>query len=501
MNKKQEHGLTHGSTVDAEAELRKTKLELETKLLSQQLQPKYWRLEVAKAVAGSLAIFGVIVTLYLGVSQLGETRRSNDDERFDRAVARLASSTPTERLAGVVGLGLYLEPRQKPRHRATLRFLVNALAAEQDPVVRGELLDRLSQLTLAQVSQDDLNDALERLRDRNISLYGRLHAAFMYQVLHGTAHLSDKGNDETEVGAASEDDLAPLRGTASALTTLIRNGARAKNLSGIYCVRCDFSGKVWDMTNPEFSNVADFAHADPTKALDLSGTDFHGAILRNANFLGANLRETSFDGADLTGTNFAGADLSNAKLTDFGRSHYIIQGMETSGHLYGGMFPDFTCADLSGADFSGSILFAIYGSSPPNPAYAILHNANLANAKFGQMDVLTATRVPPNYNPTPPERMSAFLFEGYRQAGEFSDIRDWDEQPNIVEVFWGSPQLRIKEPIPADYRLGIQLVFSNLASARNLDKSELPQGMKDFISRNKKSLAQSPHPTPCTPKS
>ena len=322
----------------------------------------------------------------------------------------------------------------------------------------------------------------------------------MYQVLHGTAHLADKGNDETEVGAASEDDLAPLRATASALTALIKNGARAKNLSGVYCVRCDFSGKIWDMTNPDFSKVADFAHADPTKTLDLSGADFHGAILRNANFLGVNLRETSFDGADLTSTNFAGADLSNAKLTDFGRSHYIIQGMETSGHLYGGMFPDFTCADLSGADFSGSILFAIYGSSPPNPAYAILHNANLTNTKLGQMDVLTASRVP-NYNATPPERMSTFLFEGYRQAGEFSDIKDWDEQSNIVEVFWGSPQLRIKEPIPADYRLGIQLVFSNLASARNLDKSELPQGMRDFISRNEKSLAQSPHPTPCTPKS
>jgi uncharacterized protein YjbI with pentapeptide repeats len=501
MNKKQEHGLTDGPTVDAEAELRKKNLELETKLLSQQLHPKYRMLEAAKAVAGSLAIFGVVVTLYLGVSQLGETHRSNDDERFDKAVARLASSTPTERLAGVVGLGLYLEPRQKPRHRATLRFLVNALAAEQDPVVRGELLDRLSQLTLGQISQDDLNDALERLRDRNISLYARLHAAFMYQVLHGTAHLADKGNDETEVGAASEDDLAPLRATASALTALIKNGARAKNLSGVYWVRCDFSGKIWDMTNPDFSKVADFAHADPTKTLDLSGADFHGAILRNANFLGVNLRETSFDGADLTSTNFAGADLSNAKLTDFGRRHYIIQGMETSGHLSGGMFPDFTCADLSGADFSGSILFAIYASSPPNPAYAILHNANLTNTKLEQMDVLTASRVSPNYNPTPPERMSTFLFEGYRQAGEFSDIKDWDEQPNIVELFWGSPQLRIREPISADYRLGIQLVFSNLASARNLDKSELPQRMKDFISRNQKSLAQSPHPTPCTPKS
>ena len=494
-----EEGHKANPVPDAEAELRKKKLELETKVLAQQLQPRYWKLELAKVIVGSLTIAGIVSTLVLGLLQLSRTRQSNDDERFDKAVTRLASSDPTERLAGVVGLGLYLEPRQRQRHRATLRFLVNALAVEQDSVVRGELLDRLSQLTLNQVSQEDLNDALERLRDRNRGLYARGRAAFFDKLMQRTEELAGKGHDETYIGHLPPEDLAPLRVTAAAIVAVVKNGARTKDLSSIYCAECDFSGKTWDMSKPDFAKVSDFAHAD--SVLDLSDTDFHGAILRRANFLGLRLERASFESADVMGANFAGADLAEAKFTDFGRSQYPIQGILTSGHLWGAMFPDFTCADLSGADFSGSSLFGIYEGSP-NPMYAILHNANLTNTKLGQMTVLTASRVPPNYNPTPPEKVSTFLFEGYKQVESTKpDIQDWDEQFNVVDIFFATPKFKLREPIPKAFSLGVQLVFSNLASARNLDKSELPQGLKDFISRNQKSLSNSPHPTPCTPKS
>jgi hypothetical protein len=127
-------------TADGEGNLRKRKLRLETKLLVRQLRPAYQCLEIAKGVASGLTLVGIVVTLYLGLQQINEVHRSNEDERFDKAVARLAGSTPTERLAGVVGLGLYLEPQEKSRHQATLRFFVNALAVEPDPIVRGELI-------------------------------------------------------------------------------------------------------------------------------------------------------------------------------------------------------------------------------------------------------------------------------------------------------------------------------------------------------------------------
>jgi len=494
----EEHNQKHDSTPDAETELLKTKLKLETKVLAKQLEPRYWKLELLKAIVGSLTLVGIAVTLGLGLAQLSITRHSNDDERFDKAVTRLAGSTPTERLAGVVGLGLYLEPRQKQRHRATLRFLVNALAVEQDPVVRSELLDRLSQVTPNQVSQNDLDDALERLRDRNRALYEEQRAAFIDKLMQGTEQLSGKGHDETYIGHLPSVNLAPLRVTAAAIVALVKNGARTKDLSNIYCAECDFSGKSWDMSKPDFTKVADFAHADAV--LDLSGTDFHGAILRRANFLGLRLERASFESADIMGANFAGADLADAKFTDFGHIQYPIQGVLASGHLWGAMFPDFTCANLSGADFTGSPLFGIYEASP-NPMYAILHKANLTNTKLGQMTAFTASRVPPNYNPTPPEKMSTFLFEGYKQVESTRpDIRGWDDQLNVVDIYFATPAFRLREPIPKSFSLGVQLVFSNLASARNLAKSELPQGLKDFISRNQKLFSNSPHPTPCTPK-
>lgn len=494
-----EQRVTTHETDNAESELRKQKLELETLALRQQLR---WRLELFKAFTVPVAIVGLVVTFFLGVSQLQEARRSRDDERFDRAVARLAGSTATERLSGVAGLGLYLQPQQKARHRATLRFLVNALAVEPDPTVRGELLDRLSQLTPIEVSQNDLNDALERLRDRNRSLYARQRSTFVEKLTQGSALPTDKGNDETFIGQASEADLAPLRATAAAITALVRNGAKTKDLSNIYCRACDFTGKVWEMLNPDFAKVADFAHADEANTLDLSGTDFHGAILRDSNFIGVNLKGASFDSADLIHVNFAGANLAGAKFTDYSHKEYFTTSMVMTGYSYLAPFPDFTCADLSNADFTGSVFFGIYIDGPIvlSASYPILHRANLANAKLGQMRVFTASPVPPNYNPTPPQQMNSFLFDGSAQVGSIQNLKNSRGEPIIVNVFWGLPSLRIKEPVPSDYWPSVRQVFSDLVSARNLEKSELPQGLKDFISRNQKSFSDSPHPTPCTPK-
>jgi uncharacterized protein YjbI with pentapeptide repeats len=434
----------------------------------------------------------------VGLTNINESRLSRDDERFDKAVARLGGSSAPERLAGVAGLALYLSPQQRQRHRATLSFLVNALAVEQDPTVRRELLDTLSRLTPSVVSQYDLDGALERLRDRNRGLYAWRRGMFVDKLVHGTAQLTDSGNDETAVGQASEEDLAPLRATATAITALIRNGARTKDLSNVYCVRCDFTGKTWEMMNPNFATVADFAHAADT--LDLSGTDFDGAILRGSNFIGVDLHGASFDSADLINVNFAGADLAGAKFTDYGHRDYAAASMEAAGHAYPPSFPDFTCANLSGADFTGSVFFGIYGDHSNDFAHPILYRANLAGAKLGKMWFFTVSQAPPNYSRTPSEQVSSFLFEGYAQVGSYTNLRGRSGDPVIVSEFWALPGLKIKEPVPPDYWLSTLLVFSELESARNLEQSELPQGLKGFISRNKKALSNPNHPTPCTPK-
>jgi uncharacterized protein YjbI with pentapeptide repeats len=472
-------------------ELSRRKLQLETRELEQNTGGWSRFLESLKAAAGIAALAALLV----GFLQLRDARRSRDDERFDRAVSRLGSVSPTERLSGVAGLELFLEPAESERHRATLRFLVNALASEKDSIVSASIVSSLSRLTPLQVSRGDLNDALETLRDRNRTLY----------LDHRTSVKSfpTKNWDETYIVEGDSDGLTPLRATAAAMTAMIRNRVKIPDLSGIYCVRCDFTGKTWEMMNPNFSKVADFANADPTTTLDLSGTDFDGSILKGSNFIGVNLRGASFDSSDVLGTNFSGADLAGAKFTDFGHHEYATNSMEIAGQTYPPAFPDFTCADLSGADFTGSVFFGVYGvgEHDSDVAYPILHLANLSGTKLGKMWIYTVSPRPPGSNSNPPEIVNSFLFSGSAQAGQFQNLTDSTGAPVTVTVFWGLPALALKEPVPQEFKLSLLLAFSNLASARNLQQSELPEALKAYILRNEKSLSNSPHPTPCTPKS
>lgn len=489
-------GATPPADDDHNQKLETKKLDLETKLLEKQW--KFWWLEIAKTVVGAIGLAGVVVTLILGLLNLQEARQSHDDERFDKAVSRLGSSNPSERLAGVGGLWLFLESKEETRHRATLRFLINALAVEQDATVRGELLDSFSRITPKVVSQNDLNDALEQLRDRNRTLYARQRAIFLEKWTRGIAKLTD--TDETYVGDASEENLAPLRATAAGITAMVRNGARVQDLSNIYCVGCDFTGKTWEMMNPNFSKVADFAHADAADIVKLSATNFSGAILRDSNFIGADLHGASFDSADVLHVNFAGADLAEATFTDYGHRDYVAARIMTAGSAYAPVLPDFTCADLSGADFTGSVFLGIFGDRSNDTVSPILYQANLTNAKLGKMWILTASQVPPDYKPTPPEEVNSYLFRGFAQAGSISNAKSRTGEPVVIHEFWGLPSLQIKEPVPEEYWISARLVFSELASARNLDRSELPQGLKEFILRNQRFFSNPNHPTPCVPK-
>src|SRR6266849_4648585 len=77
---------------------RYVKLKLETEILARQLKPRYFLLEVAKAIAGPVAVLGLMWTIVVGISQQGALQQSKEDERFDKAVTRLAGPSPTERL-------------------------------------------------------------------------------------------------------------------------------------------------------------------------------------------------------------------------------------------------------------------------------------------------------------------------------------------------------------------------------------------------------------------
>jgi uncharacterized protein YjbI with pentapeptide repeats len=492
-----------------EAELRNEKLKLEAQLLRQQIRPRSFLIELAKSVTGPVAVIGLIFTVYLGVVQLRETRHSRDEERFDKAITRLAGPSPTERLTGLAGLQLFLEPDQKERHRGTAHFLANALGSEHDPTVSGALLNALSQLRPKEVGHDVLNDTLETLRDQNRSLYKQLRAAFLDKLKHDAKAIT-QADDETGIGKVSEENLIPLRATSSAIAAVILNGARTKDLSDIYCVDCDFSGKVLDRLRPDYAQIADFAALKIGDSVDLSGTDFHNAILGNANFTGVNLRSTSFDGADLRRTNFSGADLKGAKFTDYEGGHcclepfypheYVLQSVVVRGMVdQNNLFPNFTCADLSDADFTGSILFGIFQPQPDSAvfgAYPILYNANLANTKLGDVRVFTATGVPQGLSPSNP------FFEGFLSLSqhEYQAQRDTTSHKGFFTIFRTGTNFQVKEPIRSEKWRFLDTIFGNLASARNLERSDLPPHLKEFIRKNQWPDSPYERATPCTPR-
>jgi Pentapeptide repeats (8 copies) len=269
---------------------------LEQVQIDWQASWQFKAIEWLKGAAGVAAVVGLFATVIYNSAQLAQIRESRDEERFDKAVSRLGSQSPSERLAGLSGLQLFLGPAQRDKHQAALLFLANGVAIEKDPIVRGAMLDIFASLRQYQFEQQVLNETLAVERDRNRGILKSFQARFQTRLKDGSATIFDEGNDETGIGTLAPDDLAPLQATAATIASLIRNGAHVKDLSDIYCTYCGFSSS--------------------DGSVNLSDVNFDRSFLRKASFVKANLENASFDGADLIQTDFTGANMRRAKLTD-----------------------------------------------------------------------------------------------------------------------------------------------------------------------------------------
>src|SRR5262249_42924818 len=104
-----------------------------------------------------------------GVTQMNQTQNAQDQDRFDKAITRLGSSSASERLTGAAGLSLFLSADQQSRHGATLRFLATALVVEKEPTVRQAILDTFSHIDPAVVPNAAREEGLRTLLDLNRS--------------------------------------------------------------------------------------------------------------------------------------------------------------------------------------------------------------------------------------------------------------------------------------------------------------------------------------------
>src|ERR1700739_3835150 len=117
------------------------KLLLEKRLLQRQLSTQGTLITWLQAASVPVALLGAILAFFVGFGQLRLGADNQAAERFDKALARLASERSDERLTGVSGLNLFLDDRSPQFQRQALYFLVNRLSLETNQLVQGAILD------------------------------------------------------------------------------------------------------------------------------------------------------------------------------------------------------------------------------------------------------------------------------------------------------------------------------------------------------------------------
>jgi|GEM_PF-6762043 len=428
--------------------------------------------EWAKAIGAFVTSLGIIGTLLLGLSQQRESRISRDEERFERNVTRLGSTQVAERLTGLAGIKPFLKSTDRSQQIGALTYLINAGVIESDPTVRSAidgLFDKISDLN---IQADVLNEGLTAARDRNRAVYSRAVNAFWEKQNEAKKRLVDPKYTEVPIGNPSPSEMAPLEISARMIAGFIRAGAKINDLSNIYCAKCVFSSLE--------------------KPANLAGVSFEQAILRRSDFSGAQLESASFHNADLVLTNFLGSNLSNSKLTaDTTMEPWSISAAVYSGEMWSSYGAIFACSNLSNADLSGRMIFTLiyendtYGGNMRDEFY----NADLSGTKMSKIQY--SIGVPANKLDSKATSSFFPLDLSPTDSSNFSKLTDpihyFKETSLVIFTNFGNLSDKFK-PIPNPYEQDLLISMSSLASARNLSKAELPQGIRQFIDDNSQKL-------------
>lgn len=439
---------------------------LEQVQVSWQSSWQFKAVEWLKALAGVAAIGGLFFAFMSNLNQLEQFRIGRDEDRFDKAVSRLGSENSSERLTGLSGLQLFLNSPQKEKQGATLLFLANAVAIEKDTTVRGAILDTFQSLGRYHIDKQVLNDTLIAARDRNRASLKDLQSKFALRLEKDSKAIFEKGHNEVSLGTPSEEELAPLRATATTIASLVRSGAFVQDLSETYCVSCDFSLK--------------------DKTVELSKVNFDKSYLRDALFTNANLESASFDGAYLSRTDFTRANLRHAKLTSPPLSDPPIQAILSQKALWGTYGPIFECADLSEADFTGSVLFGFYwGNINGSGYFPRFYGANLSRAKLNQFKVFSA--IPAESlpkGPLPPGAIKGDILpikSASTGSYESLPVEGWGSKQYLITTYDVREDFAFTASIQPELWRSVYAALNSFGSAKNLDDADMPTGLRAFM--------------------
>jgi uncharacterized protein YjbI with pentapeptide repeats len=325
-------GMTNNVELD-EAQSRVTKLQLESRLLKRQLSRWFTGLEILKSLASIAGVMTAIVALaaffwsvWNGLEQLNLAREGRNQERLNAAIKLIGDANENQRSTGVLSLQEFLTSKQPEYQRRVLLILTNQLAYESSSSVRKKTVDILNQIDEKSIGREVLSEALRSLVDSSRTLMndGKVKRAILE-------------NDNLNIPTTPE-QIAMAKSVGDAIATLIRKGATEPDLSGIFCLKCDFR-------NTKLSKVKF------DRSL-LSFADFSEATLDGASFVEALLESTKFISADLRNANLRGRGLSPfaLNLTEVDDEFYALNRDDTHG-------PVFNCADLRGATFDNRVIF------------------------------------------------------------------------------------------------------------------------------------------------
>jgi uncharacterized protein YjbI with pentapeptide repeats len=443
--------LVPASTADPDAALKTKKLELEIDQLSQATSfLERWK-SWATLLAAVLAFATFCWTVNAGIKQLNQTQNGQDQDRFDKALTRLGSSSVRERLTGAAGLSLFLTNGQEGRHAATLRFLSSALVIEDDPNVRQAILETFSHVDPQVVSETARRDGLQTLLSLNRSAL----KAYLKQAPAALASGEDLNPGEPNRAEA-------IRASARAIAIFIRKGTAERDFSEIDCTDCDLS-------SPD------------SLQLDLSEANFRRAVLTNARFSGTKLTRSSFANADLSNTDFEGADLQHASFTGTRDESFVVRQFIITGRRPDP--PNFACSNATNADFSGTLFFGVIESPDPAERIAGFPNffkTDLSGAELSQVGIYALT-LKKSKSIAPFDKTKINTYNTRAAASPYGTMQiaesaDWEFVP-----------------ASAPFRRSWQYLLTNLQSATNPDKAYLPVPLKGY--RTASAPAQDPSST------
>ena len=321
---------------------------------------------IAGALAGIAAVGSLVWTIWQGVNQLELQREERTYARIENAIRDLNSDSSKLRLYAVSALRIFLRDTGRSERDAEILSAISyALATEKELRIRESMISLIDSIDVNTTAHVDLEKMLAEL----VSLSRSVVMKEKLWTNHSSSDFSARHDDATESQAQS---------IGEAITALLKKGTKISDMSAIYCAHCDFSGLNLDSVNFSESILyeADFSKTSLLKA------NFDGALLEKATFVSANLSEASFtnrrvyDSAPsyqslqqlgtFSGANFSCADLSNANFSQF---MLLILSSDTNDQApyMTKKPPRFTGANLTGADFSdASVIVYLSGDLSRN---------------------------------------------------------------------------------------------------------------------------------------